>query len=127
MKKQLSCLLVDDLSENRELLRRMVERTGFVATVVEAADGAAAVEMIRGTRPDMVITDIQMPTMDGWELVQWLRDQEQYGRLPVMTVSSMDPEELRSRSARMGVSVVLPRPFLLEEFTEAFGRLHAQV
>lgn len=74
-------LLVDDEPDLRFLMRRLFEASGY--EVDEAVDGRAALERFRAARPDLVITDGEMPRMDGGELIDHLR-QEADGPLPII-------------------------------------------
>jgi two-component system, chemotaxis family, chemotaxis protein CheY len=78
-------LVVDDEPDLRFLLRRVFERAGH--DVVEAADGAIALESVREKLPDLVVTDIMMPVMDGVELIRQLRSEAATLGIPILSVS----------------------------------------
>ena len=75
-------LIVDDLAANREVLVRLLRYQGH--RLVEAADGAEGLAAVRAERPDLVITDVLMPVMDGYELVRKLRLDPVTARIPVL-------------------------------------------
>ncbi|WUR14989.1 EAL domain-containing protein [[Empedobacter] haloabium] len=102
-------LIVDDRPTNREYLLTLL---GFTPhRLLEAADGAQALELCDRHRPDLVITDILMPTMDGYEFVQRLRADPELRHTPVIFFSATySMPELRAMAASCGVRSVLPKP-----------------
>jgi len=78
-------LVVDDEPDQRFLLRRVFERAGH--QVVEAGDGAAALDSARESPPDLVVTDLMMPVMDGVELIRRLRSEPATAAVPILSVS----------------------------------------
>ena len=78
-------LVVDDESDQRFLLRRIFERAGH--EVSDAGDGAAALRAVQESAPDLVVTDVMMPVMDGMELIRCLRDDPTTARIPVLVAS----------------------------------------
>jgi CheY-like chemotaxis protein len=78
-------LVVDDEPDLRFVLRRLFERAGH--EVVEAGDGAAALRSVEESRPDLVVTDIMMPVMDGAELIRRLRAEPTTATIPILSVS----------------------------------------
>ncbi|UGQ47801.1 EAL domain-containing protein [Massilia endophytica] len=102
-------LIVDDRPTNRQYLLTLL---GFTEhAVLEAADGAEALALATEHRPDLIITDILMPTMDGYELVQRLRSYPDLAHTPVIFFSATYAlPELRTMAASCGVRTVLPKP-----------------
>jgi CheY-like chemotaxis protein len=96
-------LVVDDESNMRFMIRMMLERAGY--EVVEAAHGAAALERVKESRPDLVVTDLMMPVMSGRELVERLRADPGTASIPIVVVSA------NSSSVATGADVVLGKPF----------------
>ena len=90
-------LLVEDQRDARELLRMVLEFEGI--PVVPAADGLEAIEVVRTERPCLIITDLMMPRMDGWQLVRHLAAQGD--PIPVIVVSGVAdlPEQARALGA----------------------------
>jgi two-component system alkaline phosphatase synthesis response regulator PhoP len=78
-------LVVDDESSMRFLYRMLLESEGF--EVIEACHGAEAVALVKEGRPDLVVTDVMMPVMDGRELIEWLRANEQTAGIPILAIS----------------------------------------
>jgi CheY-like chemotaxis protein len=78
-------LVVDDEPDQRFLLRRIFERAGH--EVSDAGDGAAALRAVRESAPDLVVTDVMMPVMDGVELIRCLRGDPATAHIPVLAAS----------------------------------------
>jgi PAS domain S-box-containing protein len=102
-------LVVDDRPSNRQFLTTLLGYGGH--RMLEAADGAQALEVVRAQRPDLVITDILMPTMDGYEFVQQVRADPDVAPTPVIfytaTYSTPQAEAL---AKNCGVATVLSKP-----------------
>jgi GAF domain-containing protein/CheY-like chemotaxis protein len=81
-------LVVDDDAEVRQLLRRMLESEGFA--VVEAENGRVALERLRGESPSLILLDLMMPEMDGFEFVSELRRHESWRAIPVVVITARD-------------------------------------
>lgn len=102
-------LVVDDHASNRELIVTLLTYAGHKS--LEAADGYVALEQVRAERPDLVICDILMPTMDGYEFVRQLRTDPDIARTEVIFYTATFLErEARSLAASCGVSNVLIKP-----------------
>ncbi len=95
-------LVVDDEPDQRFLLRRIFERAGH--EVSDAGDGAAALRAVRASAPDLVVTDVMMPVMDGAKLIGCLRDDPATAHIPVL-VASGDPHLAAAADA------VVPKPY----------------
>jgi CheY-like chemotaxis protein len=78
-------LVVDDEPDQRFLLRRLFERAGH--EVSDATDGAAALRAVRESAPDLVVTDVMMPVMDGVELIRCLHGDPATAHIPVLAAS----------------------------------------
>ena len=90
-------LVVDDLPANRALVATLIGHSGHQA--LEAADGAEALALVRAERPDLVISDILMPTMDGFEFVRQLRSDHGLAATQVIFCSAHYLEEEALRQA----------------------------
>jgi len=102
-------LVVDDRSINREFLAMLLGYAGH--EVVEAADGNEALACVRTSPPDLVITDLMMPIMDGAELTRRLRDDPATAAIPVMFyTATFRVYEAHDVARELGVEVVLPKP-----------------
>jgi CheY-like chemotaxis protein len=102
-------LIVDDLSANRKYLMALLGANGH--RMLEAADGSLALEVVRHTRPDLIITDVLMPVTDGYELVRQLRLDPATRQIPVIFYTAHYGErEARVLARSSGVSYVLTKP-----------------
>src|SRR5512134_3370452 len=102
-------LIVDDRTTNRQFLVTLLGYAGH--RVLEAANGAQALQIVRSEQPDLIITDILMPTMDGYEFVRQLRADPDFASTPVIfyTATYRD-REARSLAKAAGVQYVLTKP-----------------
>ena len=95
-------LVVDDEPDQRFLLRRIFERAGH--EVSDACDGAAALTAARESPPDLVVTDIMMPVMDGAELIRRLRGEPATADIPILAASG-------DSHLADGADAVVPKPY----------------
>jgi signal transduction histidine kinase/DNA-binding response OmpR family regulator len=84
-------LVVEDDAATRELLRRMLEKEGWL--VSEAEHGRAALERVAETQPDLILLDLMMPEMDGFQFIEELRKQEAWRSIPIIVVTAKDLTE----------------------------------
>ncbi|MGE0159514.1 MAG: ATP-binding protein [Gemmatimonadales bacterium] len=116
-------LVVDDNADMRSYLRRILERHWTVET---AADGAAALESARLRRPDLVLTDIMMPVLDGFGLLRRLRADERTASIPIIMLSARAGEEARVDGLEAGAEDYLVKPFSARELV-ARVRTHLEL
>jgi two-component system chemotaxis response regulator CheY len=103
-------LIVDDFSTMRRVLRGLLREMGIDA-VDEAADGVAALERLRGSEFDFVITDIGMPTMNGFELLAAIKKDERLRHLPVLMVTAEAKKDDIVNATRKGAAGYIVKPF----------------
>ena len=113
-------LVVDDVSTLRAILRLVLERFGF--TVTEAADGREAIEQARKALPDLVLVDLEMPVLDGWQLVRALRQDSRTSDLPAIAMTVWDDVSIE-RAISAGFSTMLRKPFTPTELLRAITQL----
>ncbi len=104
---RLHVLLVDDSLVTREMERRLLEDAGFAVAV--AADASEALARLGTDRFDCVVTDVEMPGMDGYELTRHLRSVPQFAQLPVVVVSTRERPEDRLRGLEAGADAYLTK------------------
>jgi CheY-like chemotaxis protein len=102
-------LVVDDGAMNRRVLRAALEREGH--EVSEAADGRAALSLLRDGPVDVVLLDLVMPEMDGFETLAAIKADESLRHLPVIVISGIDELDAAVRCIEMGATDYLPKPF----------------
>jgi CheY-like chemotaxis protein len=93
-------LVVDDKASSRELVRTVLEHCGY--EVIEAADGAEAVDKARESQPQLILLDLQMPALDGFGVIERLRREVGFAATPIvaLTASAMHGDRLPSCAAR---------------------------
>ena len=108
-----SILVVDDQRANSEMLAEALRKRGYEVSI--ATDGAAALGQVAAARPDLVISDILMPGMDGYEMCRKLKAQPATALLPVILVTSLDAQVERVRGLESGADDFLSKPVNWEE------------
>lgn len=106
----LRVLLVEDSLASRRYLRRMLEELG-IQRITEAENGKQAVAALQGTMVDLVITDYNMPEMDGRELTEYIRTQSWQHEVPILMVTSEQDQGRLAAVERAGVSAICDKPF----------------
>jgi CheY-like chemotaxis protein len=110
-------LVVDDEPDLRYILRRILERAGH--TVTDASHGAAALDSIRASPPDLVVTDMMMPVMGGAELIRRLRADPTTARIPILAATA-DPQ------LADGADAVLAKPYRPDQLLATTNALLTQ-
>ena len=101
-------LLVEDNDDNRVVYRTMLAHFGF--RVVEATDGHEALRLVRDDRPDLILMDISIPVMDGWETTRTLKADPDTASIPVIAVTAHALESDRARAEQFGFNLFLTKP-----------------
>ena len=104
-----SLLVVDDNDLNRELLRRRLEEVGYLVTTIES--GWAALERLKHETYDLILLDIMMPEMDGFQVLGELKKNEKMGRIPVMMVTAVNDMEHVVKCIGLGARDYVAKPF----------------
>jgi DNA-binding response OmpR family regulator len=105
--------VADDNLDMRHYLTSLLAPLG---KILPAADGQAALKLARREQPDIIITDLMMPKMSGFELIRALREDKRTAQTPVLLVSSHAGEEARLQCLRAGADDYLAKPFSTREF-----------
>ncbi|MDR7271920.1 signal transduction histidine kinase [Pelomonas saccharophila] len=112
-------LVVDDVAANRELMCDFLTQVGF--EVALASDGGDMLEIARTFRPDLILMDSVMPSLDGVEATRQLRRDADLARVPVIAISAAVTAEHRAASLQSGVNVFLTKPVSLQELQSHIG------
>ncbi|HLM03499.1 MAG TPA: response regulator, partial [Pyrinomonadaceae bacterium] len=110
-KTEVSVMIVDDSPSVRQINSKIVKNAGW--QVMIAKDGLEAIEMLAADAelPDVILTDVEMPRMDGYELLATLKRQERLRRIPVVMITSRGGDKHRRKAFDLGVSEYLTKPY----------------
>ena len=110
-KTVLTVMVVDDSPSVRRVMSNFITKSGL--TVVVAKDGLEAVEILQQSRemPSVILSDVEMPRMDGYELLATLKRQEAYRNIPVVMITSRAGEKHRQRALELGASEYVTKPY----------------
>ena len=120
--KNMKFLVVDDFSTMRRIVRNLLKELGFV-NVDEAEDGVAALNKLRGGDFNFVISDWNMPNMDGLTLLQTIRADEALKKLPVLMVTAEAKKENIVAAAQAGASGYVVKPFTAATLDEKLNKI----
>lgn len=109
-------LVVDDSVTVRKVTSRFLERQGFEAVV--AKDGVDAIEILQELNPDLMLLDIEMPRLDGFEVATQVRHNQRLKDLPIIMITSRTGEKHRERAFEIGVNDYMGKPFQENELLE---------
>jgi chemotaxis protein histidine kinase CheA len=112
-------LVVDDSRAIREAMTSMLGREGWIVDVAE--DGAHALELTRQSRYDLVVTDLEMPELGGFELISRLRRDQRFGSTPIVVITSRASPEHRRRARELGVHALVAKPITRRKLLEALA------
>lgn len=117
----LRILVADDLVAIREVVTEHLESLGY--QVLQAGDGEMALEMARDESPALIILDVNMPKLNGWEVVRRLRADPETADIKILMVSSLGEDVLSNTLPVLGGDAALDKPFHLEELEAAVRSL----
>ncbi len=119
--EKINVMVIDDSITMRKVTARILERHNI--QVVTAKDGLDAVAMLQTQVPDLAILDIEMPRMDGFEVVAHVRNQQHLRHLPIIMVTSRGGEKHRERAVKLGVNDYLTKPYQEEQLMQSIRRI----
>ena len=102
-------LVVDDSITVRRVTQRLLQREGYRVSM--AADGLQALERLQEERPTVVLSDIEMPRMDGFDLARNIRADQRLKDLPIIMITSRIAEKHREHAMELGVNHYLGKPY----------------
>ena len=112
-------MVVDDSLTVRKSAERDITALGI--NTVLAKNGVDAQTQLREEKPDMILLDIEMPQMDGFELLEWVKSTDELKEIPVVMISSRATEKYIDKATKLGCSGFLGKPYLLESLVKAFN------
>lgn len=119
--RPIKILIVEDNADNLALLRMLLEREQY--QVVAAYDGRAGLEAAQRQQPDLILLDLDMPVVDGWEMIAELKGHPELQRIPIVIVTAHLLPGERSRVLNQGCDGYVSKPFKLMELTAEIRRV----
>lgn len=113
-------LIADDYEDNLELLRVLLVAADY--RVIEARNGAECLKLARQLRPELVMVDLSMPVVDGWDMLRALRADKHTASIPCVAVTAHGDTD-RDRALQAGFNDYVSKPFRGTELLETVGRL----
>lgn len=113
-------LVVDDETDVVNFIERTLKSEGF--DVVCAYDGIGALDVVSTEKPDLVLLDIMMPMMSGYEVCEQIKSNPQTQAIPIICVTSAHAPDARTQSLRVGASALIVKPFLPAELVAQIRR-----
>jgi len=114
-------LLVEDNDLNRDMLSRRLSRRGF--ELITAADGQQAIDKAFLESPDLILMDMGLPIIDGWEATRLIKENEKTSHIPVIALTAHAMEEDRERAASVGCDEFDTKPIDLDRLVEKIESL----
>jgi len=114
-------MTVDDSPSMRMLLKAALTDLGY--KVLEAEDGVEALERLGGAEPDLLITDINMPRLDGFGLIERVREQQRHRNLPILVLTTESSDEKKQRARSAGATGWIVKPFHPDKLAAAIRRV----
>jgi two-component system, chemotaxis family, chemotaxis protein CheY len=114
-------LAVDDSASMRQMVRYTLEGAGY--KVIQAADGVEALELAKSRPADLVLTDVNMPRMDGLTLVRELRSLQSYKFTPMLVLTTESGQETKQRGKQAGATGWIVKPFNPEQLLATIARV----
>ena len=121
--KDLRVLLVEDLEDTRLFMRLELENLGF--RVFEAADGETAVKVALEEKPDVVLMDLSLPQVDGFEATKLMRQQTSMENVPIIAITAHQQDDFRSHAKASGFDAYVTKPIDMNWLKELINGLLA--
>lgn len=116
-------LTVDDSRTMRDMLMLALSKVGY--RVVQAEDGVHGLEVLQSARPDVIITDINMPRMDGFGFIAGVRSNARHRAVPILVLTTESDTEKKDKARRAGATGWIVKPFDPVKLVEAIRRVAA--
>jgi two-component system chemotaxis response regulator CheY len=120
--KDMNILVVDDFSTMRRIIKNQLRELGF-GNVIEADDGRSALQVLKSRPIDFVVTDWNMPDMDGFQLLKTIRSDDGLKSMPVLMVTAEAKREQIIEAAQAGVNGYVVKPFAAETLKDKIQRI----
>jgi two-component system cell cycle response regulator DivK len=113
-------LYIEDHPAQRDILAQMLELNGFEVSV--ASDGVEGVEKTRAWLPDLILMDLRMPRMDGFEAIKIIRSEEETAHIPIIAISAWASAKHKERALAAGANEHFTKPVDLNRLLTTIGR-----
>lgn len=117
-----SILIVEDSTTTRSLIRAVIEELGDF-NIVEAPTGFDALKLLPAQDFDLVVTDINMPDINGLELINFVRSNQRYSNIPLIIVTTERSEEDKKRGMALGATAYVTKPFKAPELQDVVKKV----
>jgi CheY-like chemotaxis protein len=124
-------LIAEDNADSQQMLRTILESEGFIVTT--ASDGEKAIDILREIKPDILVTDLLLPTVSGGDLIRHVRSTSELAQIPIVVISAYG-DHYESDALAVGANVVLKKPLdsdllvnILKQLKETSGGAQAEV
>ena len=112
-------LVVDDSAAIRKILQRVLRQTGMaIKTIHEAGDGQEAIEILKVHKPALVLTDINMPKMDGLQFLAAIKASDDWRAIPVVMITTEGGEAKVGEAVKLGAAGYVRKPFTADQIKE---------
>ncbi len=122
MEKENKNILIEDSATTRALIRAVVEEMDDF-NIVEAGSGFEALKLLPSLNFNLIITDINMPDINGLELISFVKNNPRYNHIPLIIVSTERSEEDKKRGMALGATAYITKPFKAQELQEVIKRV----
>ena len=115
-------LIAEDNPDSQDLLRRILESEGFIVTAAE--NGEKAIDMLREIRPDVLVTDLLLPSVSGGDLIRHVRGTAELSKIPIVVISAYG-DHYEADALAVGANMVLKKPLDSDLLISAIKNLRA--
>jgi two-component system chemotaxis response regulator CheY len=117
-----SVLIVEDSATTRAMIKAVIEEMGEDLTTLEAETGFEALRMLPQEQVDLIITDINMPDVNGLELINFVKSNPNYQHIPMIIVTTERSSSDKERGLALGASAYVTKPFKAEELEQVIAK-----
>ena len=116
-------LTVDDSRTMRDMLNMALTEAGY--KVIQAVDGVDGLEVLQGSNPDVIVTDINMPRMDGFGFIEGVRKDSKYRAIPILVLTTESDAAKKAKAREAGATGWIVKPFNPVKLVDALRRVAA--
>jgi CheY-like chemotaxis protein len=117
----LKILYIEDHPTQRDIIVKLLKKNKYQVTV--AADGLDGIETAKTTMPDLILMDMHLPRVDGYEAIRILRNDPSTSHIPIISISAWASSKHKQRAYEVGASDYFTKPFEMEELVNAINKI----